>query len=143
MDKRNQNLPAWMSGYQDTGLTAESTDNVTYGIWQQDFRAGTEITLGTNGMTGTVTNYTVLVKEQAFIIDPPDPTILGDVNCDNVIDARDLTLLKRHLLQQSALMDTAYANADADGNGAVNAADVSELIDRLFGTYKVYFVVKY
>ncbi len=133
MDKRNQNLPAWMSGYWDTGLTAESTDNVTYGIWQQDFPRGTEITLGTNGMTGTVTNYTVIVKEQAIIIDPPDPTILGDVSCDNVIDARDLTLLKRHLLQQSGLTDTAYANADFDGNGGIDQNDLTALAEWLRG----------
>lgn len=133
MDKRNQTLPAWMSGYTDTGMTAESTDNVTYGLWRHDFPPGEEITLGTNGMTGTVTNYTVIVLKTRIIIDYPDPTILGDISCDGVIDARDLTLLKRHLLHQGDLWDTAYANADFTGNGSIDERDISALADWLRG----------
>ncbi|MBR6718474.1 MAG: hypothetical protein IKI77_09055 [Oscillospiraceae bacterium] len=125
MDRRNQNLPAWMSGYTDTGIAVESTDNETYGLWKQDFAAGTKITLGTNGMTGKVTNYTVIVTEQQEA--PPEPTVSGDVTCDDMLDARDLSALKQHLLRQVTLTGTALANADADRNGTVDSSDLALL----------------
>ena len=50
----------------------------------------------------------------------------GDVNGDNVIDAKDVTLLRRNIV--AGMLDgTLYPEMDVNGDGAVNAKDVTIL----------------
>ena len=131
MDQRNETLPAWMSGYEKAeGLTAESTDNVTYDFWRQDFETGTAITLGTNGMTGKVTNYTVIVTPLLREA-PPRIKCPGDASCDFILDARDLTLIKRHMLQQGELTGDGLANVSIFEYGKVQRKELSYVLDYL------------
>ncbi|MBE6872521.1 MAG: rhamnogalacturonan lyase [Ruminococcus albus] len=58
-------VPSWLSGYTRTSLTATSSNGVTFVAYKKNFKSGEQVVLGTNGMTGTVINYTVFVKEAA------------------------------------------------------------------------------
>ena len=131
MDQRNETLPAWMAGYEKCdGLTAESTDNVTYDFWCQDFEKGTEVTLGTNGMTGKVTNYTVIVSPELAEI-PPQPLCHGDASCDYLLDARDVTLMKRHMLHLAELSGDGLTNAGFHEYGQVTQDDLDYVLEYL------------
>ncbi len=56
-------VPSWLSDYTRTSYTASSSNGVNFVAYKKLFKAGDRITLGTNGMTGNVINYTVFVKE--------------------------------------------------------------------------------
>jgi len=58
---------------------------------------------------------------------------LGDVNYDDSIDARDLTMLK-----QIAISGDFNAAADLNGDGSVDAADAKELVAYLTGKSKAF-----
>lgn len=59
---------------------------------------------------------------------PPTPT-LGDVNVDKAVNALDLALLKKYLLNNSTVID--LKNADLNGDGTVNALDYAALKKKL------------
>lgn len=62
---------------------------------------------------------------QKNTINPPVVT-LGDINEDNVVDAIDLSLLKKHLLRIDELSsEKAKKAADVDKDGSINAIDFS------------------
>ena len=60
---------------------------------------------------------------------PEEPDImLGDVNLDGIVDAKDLTALARHVSRISLLEESeALANADVNGDGDVDARDLTKL----------------
>ena len=62
LDQRNTGNPAWLSSWTATGQTAKSDNDVTYVVYRKQLAAGESVTLGNNGMTGTVVNYTVFGK---------------------------------------------------------------------------------
>lgn len=71
--------------------------------------------------TATVTSGKVTVKEKS-------PVLLGDVNLDGTIDAKDLTVLARHTAKIESLTDSrALANADINKDGSITAADLTKL----------------
>ena len=58
--------------------------------------------------------------------------LLGDVNCDGVITAGDLTALARHLANIEVLTDARkLANADINGDGDVTSGDLTKLARHL------------
>ena len=71
--------------------------------------------------TATVTSGKVTVKEKS-------PVLLGDVNLDGAIDAKDLTALARHTAKIEYITDSrALANADINQDGDVTASDLTKL----------------
>jgi len=58
------------------------------------------------------------------------PTMIGDVTCDNVVDVSDAVLLARYLTSDASakVSDTGRANADADKNGKVEGDDVTQIL---------------
>ncbi len=54
--------------------------------------------------------------------------LLGDVNGDNTVDAKDLTVLARHVAKIELITDAMLLqNADVTGEGQVTAADLTKL----------------
>ena len=54
--------------------------------------------------------------------------ILGDVNLDGEIDAKDLTLLARHVAKIEYITDPkALVNADINKDGGVSSEDLTKL----------------
>ena len=63
--EQNGAVPAWLSGWQRTDLTAATSNDVTFAVYEKAVVKDDVITLGTNNMTGAVVNYTVMFGEAA------------------------------------------------------------------------------
>ena len=61
LDNRVEAVPAWMSGYTKTDMTAVSSNDVIFEIYQTDVKAGTLVQLGSNGQSYQCVNYIVNV----------------------------------------------------------------------------------
>ena len=120
LDNRVTSIPAWLSGYTKTDLTAENSKGVTFNIYQKDFSVGETITLGTNGQSSGCVNYTVLVMEQSDVT----AAIRGDVNADGKFDVADVVLLQKWLL---AVPDTHLADWKAGDLCEDDRLDVFDL----------------
>ena len=151
----NGTVPAWLSGWEKTAMTAATDNDVTFSVYKKTFEDGAEVTLGTNGMSGTVVNYTVFVKEAAAETAPettvtttattvtttettvttateaPAAEILrGDVDCNKVRDVSDAVLLARLIAEDSTAKVSAQGllNADCNGDGNRTSEDVIRLL---------------
>lgn len=63
-------------------------------------------------------------------------TILGDVNCDGVIDGKDLVAMRKYVdNNEQNLTEQGIRNADVNDDDVVNQADVNILRKYLAGTY--------
>lgn len=125
LDDRVEKCPGWLADWELTGLTARNNDNVGYVIYKKAFAAGETVELGENGQSSYCTNYTVIVKEDYGSV------TAGDISGDGSVDVRDLTLLRRHLLQQGTLEGKALAAADFDADGSVTVNDAVRLTEWL------------
>ncbi len=128
LDSRVENVPAWLNGWNPTALHAETTNDVIFDVYQQDFKAGTQISLGENGQSAYCINYTVIVTPAR-----PAATLAGDADCSGVLNVKDLTAVRQHLLHVRTLSGTALANADMNSDGSVDAQDLQQLCDFLLG----------
>ena len=64
--------------------------------------------------------------------EPTQGTMKGDVDCDGDIDARDLTVLARHLAKIEVITDpAALDNADVNSDGEISALDLTVLARHL------------
>ena len=75
---------------------------------------------------GAVDGTTILGAGEAVL------TAKGDVNGDGIINIYDYTLTKKGILKGFSDKSSEKA-ADVDGNGAVNAADLRQILDYLHG----------
>ncbi|MBR4200393.1 MAG: cellulose 1,4-beta-cellobiosidase, partial [Oscillospiraceae bacterium] len=121
--EENNAVPAWLSGWQKTAMTASSSNDVTFSVYQKRFTANETVNLGTNGMDGNVVNYTAAVtaaQEQA-------QALRGDVNSDGKVDRADVTALLQYLLTTGTLTAEQAAQADMNGDNCLSAVDLSML----------------
>ena len=116
--EENGAVPAWLSDWQKTGLTAASSNDVTFSVYEKNYAADSQVTLGTNGMNGNVVNYAVFVKQAA---------VRGDVNTDGVCDAADAILLQKWLLTLPDTVLSDWKAGDLNADGKLNAADLTLL----------------
>ena len=117
LDSRVAIVPAWLSTWSKTELTAANDKDVSFVLYSRDAAAGEKITLGTNGQSAGCVNYTVLAVEQV-------KSIQGDVNGDGSVSISDAVLLQKHLIRRSALAADQAVRADLNGDGVVNAFDL-------------------
>ena len=66
MDARQETIPAWMSSYTKTALTAVTSNDVTFDLYTKQFKKGDSVTLGTNGGSYNLVNYTAMAKPAAM-----------------------------------------------------------------------------
>lgn len=137
--EENASVPAWLSDWAKTGLTAESSNDVTFSLYKKTYGSGETVTLGTNGMSGNVINYTVFVKEaDGASSEQPAVTLWGDANCDGNVTVADAVAIMQHIGNRDkyGLSAQGLANADVDGAAGVTASDslVIQQIDA--GIYK-------
>lgn len=111
-------VPAWVSerGFQKTALTTESSNEVTFVIYEKSGMSGEHIQLGTNGGQTNAVQYTVFVQKKE---------VRGDVNNDGVLDKTDVTLVQEMLFGIYSKAVYAADRADLNGDGILNAADLS------------------
>ena len=117
-------VPAWLSDWQKTAMTAESSNDVTFSVYQKRFDKNETVTLGTNGMNGNVVNYTVAVTAAQA------QALRGDVNLDGTVNKADAVMLQQYLLTTGTLSLEQAAQADLNGDDRLNAVDLS-LLKRL------------
>ncbi len=63
----------------------------------------------------------------------PSLSVPGDVNCDGVVTASDISALFAYVMNAGALSPEALANADVNGDGNVDATDASLIAQMVFG----------
>ena len=119
LDARVSHAPAWLSDWTLTAATAQSDKDVTYNLYAKDC-SGT-VTLGTNGQSAGCVNYAVFVANAGI-----DDALyaLGDANRDGSVNAADAVTLQQYLLTE---VTDISLSADMDGNGRLNAADLTLL----------------
>jgi rhamnogalacturonan endolyase len=105
-------------------MTAESSNDVTFSVYQKRFDKNETVTLGTNGMNGNVVNYTVAVTAAQA------QALRGDVNLDGTVNKADAVMLQQYLLTTGTLSSEQAAQADLNGDDRLNAVDLS-LLKRL------------
>lgn len=133
----NNSVPSWLDSWTKTDMTAQSSNDVTFNVYKKEIRKGDSVNLGTNGMTGYVTNYTVMAKENqppivtttttttttattttdttttTSTVPDPEKTIYGDADCDGKVFLNDAVLIMQ-----------AIGNPDAYG---VNGSDETHI----------------
>ena len=62
MDSRVTTIPTWLSGWENTGLTAVSSNEVTFNAYRLEVKSGETVTLGQNGQSASCVNYVVFGK---------------------------------------------------------------------------------
>ena len=112
-------VPAWVTEdrYQKTGLTAASSNDVTFDIYALSCMPGQSIRLGTNGGQTSAVEYTVFVQKTA--------DSRGDVNNDGKLDKTDIYLMQEMLCGVYSMAIYAADRADINGDGVYNAVDFS------------------
>ncbi|MBQ1818528.1 MAG: dockerin type I repeat-containing protein, partial [Clostridia bacterium] len=75
----------------------------------------------------------LVVTAQYEEAEVPPTVLIGDVNCDGVVTASDISSLFAYVMNAGSLSEQALLNADIDGNGTVDATDASLLAQMVFG----------
>lgn len=107
MDNRITTLPAWLSGWTETDMTATNSRSVTYDIYSLECKAGDTVTLGTNGQSSGCVNYTVFAVES-------DDAVRGDTNADGEFTVADLVMLQKYLVNSGSMTDCDAADVCTD-----------------------------
>lgn len=61
-------IPEWLSSWTKTNDKITATNDLTFGIFKKNFKAGETVKLGKNGGNGNNTNYIVLAKNKEIIL---------------------------------------------------------------------------
>ncbi len=151
-------LPAWASSWTDSGLTATSSNDVTFVLYAKEFSAGETVTLGTNGQSASCLNYTVFAVAAETIVETTEPpteeptaapteeptqaptdeptepsgdVICGDVDCNDKVEIIDVIALSKSLMGAGTLSEQGAVNADVDENGIINTTDALNIMKYL------------
>ena len=63
----------------------------------------------------------------------PDPRVIGDVNCDGIVDSADLTLAAAFAMSAGEVSEQGILNGDMNSDGLLTAADLSALYSLIQG----------
>ncbi len=136
-DARVTTTPAWLSSWEKTALTFQSSSDVSFIVYQTKLSAGEQITLGQNGQASGCINYSVMaVADTAQTTTEPVGTAKkGDVNCDGEVKVGDVILLNRFLAEDDAATISVQGllNADMNDSGAPDSDDAARILRILAG----------
>ena len=130
LDSRVTDIPSWLSSWTKTGETLSGDNSVTFNLYKKDFKSGSVISLGENGLSSGTVNYTVIITPYTA------PTfIYGDVNGDNSVNALDLAVMKSYLLGKITEfpVQSGLKVADVNGDTKIDALDFAVLKQYLLG----------
>lgn len=116
IDTRVEPLPAWLSGWTNTGTSLTTSNDLTMNLYSKTLNVGEPLTLGTDGGLNESVNYVVIAKAGIEETIEPAP-VRGDLNADGTLDLLDVVLLQKWLLAvpDTSLPDSAAADLDEDG----------------------------
>ena len=102
--EENGSVPAWLGSYTRTSETVSNENGVVFALYVNTYKEGESVVLGTNGMTGSVVNYTVFVTEDSVQSqNPTDPPtsdqqpLYGDADCNGEVKMNDVVLIMQVL----------------------------------------------
>lgn len=128
-DSRVTSVPSWLSGWNNTSLTAKNNSDVVYNIYSKDFKSGEQVILHSNEQTIACTGYTVLVTGAYSW------QISGDVNMSGKFDTSDLFIFQKWLLEVPNTNLTNWEAADLNKDGRLDVFDMTlmrkELINKI------------
>ena len=103
-------------------------NDLTYILYKQNFKSGEKVIMGTNSGSGASANY-------IFMAVPQEKVIKGDINLDGVIDAFDMCLARKGVIDgfTNTLSQDA---ADVDENGIVDINDLKQIQDYILARIK-------
>ena len=158
IDSRVTALPSWLGSYTATGESVifnDGTADRSFDVYALNVNSGDRVTLGTNGQSSGVMQYTVFVKEQEIIVTTttapvttttttapvttvpvttapstePGSAIMGDANCDGKVDLTDAVAILQYaaLPAKYALTEQGMANADIVDNGTSGVTGIDAL----------------
>ena len=132
MDQRNVTLPAWLGSFTKTGYILGVTDGEgekPFDVYAIDLKAGSSLTLGTNGMMGSVMGYTAFVTEYKEPAPVKEVGVRGDANCDGKADLFDAILVMQYLADpyNSAISEQGKLNADVVGDNGLTSEDAQQI----------------
>jgi len=123
LDARVGNPPAWLADYTKTDMTAVNSKDVTFVLYEKEFRAGDTVWLSENGQSSGCVNYAVFAKEAKT---EPE-RITGDVNADGMCNVVDVVMLQKWLMAVPDAVLTDGAAADLHADGRIDAFDLALL----------------
>lgn len=137
-DSRVATTPAWLSSWEKTDLTFQSSSDVSFIVYQTKLSAGEQITLGQNGQASGCINYSVMAVAdiaQTTTTEPVGTTKKGDVDCDGEVKVSDVILLNRFLAEDDAvtISTQGFLNADMNNSGALDSDDATRILSILAG----------
>ncbi len=144
VDARTENTPEFLADYTQTALTAKSSNDVKFIIYQKNFSKGEEIALGANGQASYCVNYTVFLTEQKAVApetesesESTEQTILyGDANCDGIVNILDVITLNKSVFGKEILSESGTRNADVDNNNSADSTDSLNILKLIVGILK-------
>lgn len=117
LDSRVTAVPAWLSDWTKTDLTAASSNDVTFVFYKKKYNKGDEIILGTNGQCAFCVNYTAIITEQQTIVEPEKA---GDLNNDFLVNEDDTFILRDFLIKKNSF---STEKMDINKDGKINVFD--------------------
>ena len=151
VDTRVENTPAFLTDWTKTDLTATSSNDVTFVIYQQNFAAGETITFGSNGQSAYCVNYTVFLQEQSAEPTPPErettepvtepvtepePTETQPTETETMPLPTEAESTEPAPTQQDTT-ETPVLPGDADNSGKVDILDVITINKAILGKEKL------
>ena len=152
LDQRVENVPAWMADYTKTDMTAVSSNDVTFEIYQKNYSSGETVLLGANGQSAYCVNYAVFVNAQA-VEETTEPTttepatepiteesttetsvkeiVYGDADLSGNVDIIDVLVLNQYLIGIEELNEDGQANADVNRDGNLADDDAMNILKSL------------
>lgn len=115
MDTRVSPIPAWLSQWEKTDLSFESSNDVTFELYKKSFKKGESVTLGSNGQSAYCVNYAVLTAAEK-------EEITGDINSDGVLDTDDILMMQKWLVGDGEL--TNWQAGDLNRDDVINVFDL-------------------
>lgn len=129
-DSRIASVPSWVNGWTKESDTIKTSNGITFNLYSKEIKAGETITLGANGQSSGVVNYIVLAAEL--------PVLLGDLTCDGCVDVFDMVIYRHYITGLVDLEGSALSNADINGDGEHNSADMVLLQEFLLEKIKTF-----
>jgi len=138
------NTPDWLGSFTKEPITAQTSNDVTFLVYSKVLSAGDAVTLGSNNMSGSCVNYTVLLQESAqetetttttTVTAPPDEILYGDADCSGEVDVLDAVLMARVAAEdtETGITEQGKRNGDVTGDGMIGRTDMSKLLKYLAG----------
>lgn len=116
-------IPDWIRSWEKTGLTAASSNDVTFDLYKKSFKEGETVYLGTNGMTGYVINYTVFAKA-AEVVTTTTTTTTTTTETTTTTTTTTTTETTTETTSTVSQISQNRAWGDANCDGSINMGDV-------------------